>query len=155
MVWKLCHWRNTRSYNIIPKFEVVIDTTRGFTCLVFGFKVTNVHDIYKQYRRSMTNIAIQNLFFKLGEYAICDGVDAGSENAIIHHVIPRETNPGHFHVQVKHYRRLPDCHVLVVLLSSRKSIRRCRRKNRKAKYRQRQKTITKKDPRRLKQRLKL
>ena len=77
----------------VPKFEVVVNTTLGFTCLVFGFKVPDDHDIYKHYRRSLTNIIIQNLFLELEEYAICDGVDAGSENAIIHHVIPRETNP--------------------------------------------------------------
>ena len=58
------------------------------------------------------------MFLELEEYAICYGVDTGSENAIIHHVIPREINPEHFDispVQVKYYRRLSDCHVLVAI----------------------------------------
>ena len=41
---------------IVPKFEVVVDTTLGFSCLVFGFKFPDDHDIYNHYRRSLTNI---------------------------------------------------------------------------------------------------
>ena len=43
---------------IVPKVEVVIDTTLDFTCLVFGFKVPDDHDIYKHYRRSLTKQAL-------------------------------------------------------------------------------------------------
>ena len=136
-------------------------------CLVFVFKVPDDRDSYKHYRRSLINITIQNLFLELEEYAICDGVDAGSENAIIHHVIPRETNPEHFDVspvQVKHYRRLPDCHVLV---ASKLNCVRCdtfiekehqkvQKKEKKSKIPAKTKTpITKTDPLRLKQTLKL
>ena len=41
------------------------------------FWIPDDHDIYKHYRRSLTNITIQNLFLELEEYAICDGVDDG------------------------------------------------------------------------------
>ena len=152
---------------IVPKVEVVVEITLGFTCLVFGFKVPEDHAIYKNYRRSLTNITIQNLFLELEEYAICDRVDAGSENATIHHVIPRETNPEHFDVspvQVKHYRRLPNCHVLV---ASKQICVRCdtfikkedekvQKKEKKSKIPAQTKApITKTNPLRLKQTLKL
>ena len=150
----------------VPKFEVVVDTTL-FTCLGFGFKVPDDHDIYMHYRRSLTNITIQNLFLELEEYAICDGVDAGSENAIIHHVIPCETNPEHFDaspVQVKHYRRLPDCHVLVASKQIcvrcdtfiKKEHQKVQKKEKKSKIPAKTNApITKTDPLRLKQTLKL
>ena len=87
-----------------------------------------------------------------------DGVDAGSENAIIHHVIPRRTNLEHFDVspgQVKHYCRLPDCHVLVV---SKQICVRCKmqQKDKKSKIPAKTKApITKADPLKFKQTLKL
>ena len=115
----------------------------------------------------MTNVTMQNLFLELEEYAICDGVYAASENAIIHHVIPHETNPEHFDVspvQVKHYRRLPDCHVLVASKQIcvrcdtfiKKDHQKVQKNEKKSKIPAKTKApITKTDPLRLKQTLKL
>ena len=101
---------------LVPKFEIIIDVSLSFTCIMFGFKVPDDHEIYKQHARSMSKITISELIRKLDEYDICDGVTTSSDTNIIHHVIPREINPEHIDISGSSQTLgdcQTDCHVLI------------------------------------------
>ena len=46
---------------IVPKYEVIIDDSLAFTCVVFGWIVPEDNDIYKIYKRSIRKIGLSKL----------------------------------------------------------------------------------------------
>ena len=56
---------------ITPNFEVIVDESLEFTCLIFGWLLPDEHEIYKEYRRSVRNHTITELFQQLLTYNLC------------------------------------------------------------------------------------
>ena len=78
---------------LIPKFEIVVDESLGFTVKVFGAYLVDDHPLYTGNLRSMRNVTISNLVNGLEKYKLCDGVIATELTAkLYHHVVPIAAN---------------------------------------------------------------
>ena len=78
---------------LIPKFEIVVDESLGFTVKVFGAYLVDDHPLYTGNLRSMRNVTISNLVNGLEKYKLCDGVIATELAAkLYHHVVPIAAN---------------------------------------------------------------
>ena len=78
---------------LIPKFEIVVDESLGFTVKVFGAYLVDDHPLYTENLRSMRNVPISNLVNGLEKYKLCDGVIATELTAkLYHHVVPIAAN---------------------------------------------------------------
>ena len=78
---------------LIPKFEIVVDESLGFTVKVFGAYLVDDHPLYTGNLRSMRNVTISNLVNGLEKYKLCDGVIATELTAkLYHHVVPMAAN---------------------------------------------------------------
>ena len=78
---------------LIPKFEIVVDESLGFTVKVFGAYLVDDHPLYTENLRSMRNVTISNLVNGLEKYKLCDGAIATELTAkLYHHVVPIAAN---------------------------------------------------------------
>ena len=71
----------------LPKFEIIIDDSLGFTVSSFGWLLPETHLLYLNYRRSIRNVNIIDLVSRITAYLICNGVKECSKNTnkIIRH----------------------------------------------------------------------
>ena len=78
---------------LIPKFEIVVDESLGFTVKVFGAYLVDDHPLYTANLRSMRDVTISNLVNGLEKYKLRDGVIATELTAkLYHHVVPIAAN---------------------------------------------------------------
>ena len=50
---------------ILPKYELVIEESFKYTCIIYGWVMPFSHEIYSQYERSAQNITVSQLINKL------------------------------------------------------------------------------------------
>ncbi|XP_047124807.1 uncharacterized protein LOC124807192 isoform X3 [Hydra vulgaris] len=98
----------------LPKCEVIVNDSLEFTCLLFGWKLPDDHIIYKDFKRSMTNVLIQNLLQKISLLNVCKGIDQEIINSsVLNHVIPFDYDLDTISpMQYKELKRHKDCRVL-------------------------------------------
>ena len=106
--------------HIVPQFEITIDDSLEFSVVVFGWLLSDVHPLYKKYKRSVRNVTVSNLLTEIKQYHLCVGLCTESINHIhsniISHVIPchidlqneEETKP----FVTKQFTRYKDCLLL-------------------------------------------
>ena len=77
----------------VSEFEIEIDSGLGFTIKVYDCFLPEDHVIYKNYRRSMTNITISNLVLVIEKSVMCNGiVFVENTSSVFFHVIPLMIN---------------------------------------------------------------
>ena len=74
---------------LLPKIEIIVDDSLGFTVKVFGCYLPDDHSVYVEYRRTVRNVAIWKLVKQVEEYKLCSGVTTFElTSKLFHHVIP-------------------------------------------------------------------
>lgn len=74
---------------VLPRLEIIMDDSLGFTVKVFCSYLPEDHPLYLDYRRTVRNITVSNLIRQLEGYRLCDGVSIMELNGkLYHHVIP-------------------------------------------------------------------
>ena len=104
---------------IIPRLDIQIDDSLGFTLIVFGWFLPEDHSIYMNTRRSIRNITVSNLIKEIEKLSICTGhpENAFSGNSL-RHVLPVEIDPfdqteSSSPFPCKEYLRANNCEILV------------------------------------------
>ena len=76
---------------LLPKFEIFVECSLRFSIRVFGWMLTEDHDIYDKYERSFANVSLTSIIQELQQYTFCNGIDIpDSSVAFQRHVIPRK-----------------------------------------------------------------
>lgn len=74
---------------LLPKLEICIDNSLGFTVKMFGSFLVDDHELYLKYHRSMQNVTLSMLVKELEAYTVCDGVNPSEMTSkLYHHVVP-------------------------------------------------------------------
>ena len=75
---------------LLPKFEIAVDDSLGFTVKVYGCFLPEDHPVYMDCRRTVRNITISRLVKDLEDnYSVCCGVDVQEfTGKLFHHVVP-------------------------------------------------------------------
>ena len=82
---------------IVPKFEIHIDSSLGFSVRVFGWLLPDNHQIYIEGRRSVRTLTLTNLMHLVSGYNICKGVNRACStpnDSIKEHIIPKHYRIG-------------------------------------------------------------
>ncbi|XP_047137374.1 uncharacterized protein LOC124813866 [Hydra vulgaris] len=102
---------------LLSKFEVFVDTSLDYSCIVFGWSLPVCTELYKLHSRSLKNITISLLLQELLSYNICDGIRNISSTDLLLHTVSCKTNFNHIidgsPPEVKTYFRSSDCFVCV------------------------------------------
>lgn len=98
---------------VIPKFEIQIDVSMGFSIAVYGWFLPEHHQIYKDNKRCIRNVNILDLANHVEKAKICLGVPDNS-GGLLSHAIPIFTDP---HIddipyKCKQFNRTLDCFLL-------------------------------------------
>ena len=60
---------------VLPKFEIYVDNSLSFSLRIFGWMLSDDHELYSIFKRSFENVTLSNFILKLNEYDICKGID--------------------------------------------------------------------------------
>ena len=73
----------------LPKLEICIYNSLGFTVKIFGSFLLDDHELYLKYLRSMQNVTLSMLVKDLEAYTFCDGVNPSEMTSkLYHHIVP-------------------------------------------------------------------
>ena len=76
---------------LLPKLEICIDNSLGFTVKMFGSFLVDDHELYLKYHRSMQNVTLSMLVKELEAYTVCDGVNPSEMTSKLYHrVVPTQ-----------------------------------------------------------------
>ena len=78
---------------LLSKFEIFVDSSLQFTLRVFGWLLTDDHDLYMKYERSFINVTLSNFIQEIEQSFLCKGIDIPDVKAaalIQRHVIPKK-----------------------------------------------------------------
>ena len=76
---------------VLPKFEIFVEPSLQFSLRVFGWMLTDDHDLYRKHENSLLNVALSNLIHEIDQFLLCKGVNIPSPKALLgiqRHVIP-------------------------------------------------------------------
>ena len=59
----------------VPKFRIQIDSSLAYAIQILDWFLTEDHELYKTCKRSVKNITISNLIYKLNNVNICLGIE--------------------------------------------------------------------------------
>lgn len=103
---------------VLPKIQLTIDDSLGFSVSVFGWFLPDDHAIHLETLRSVMNITVSELIKRIDVLLICPGVRPFELSSdIVHHIIPKSVDPlfrddSEIFPQLE-YWRTRDCEVLV------------------------------------------
>ena len=107
-------FKNLKAPYLLPQYEVLIDESLGFSCIVFGWLLPEDHGLYKQNYRSVRKISVSKLLGEVKNYNICKGVTSvDSSNLIIHSVPCKVDIESEVPLQAHTYKRPKDCAVFI------------------------------------------
>lgn len=75
----------------ICKYELVIDTSMGFTVYVYDWVLPDDHVMYKNDRRSMFNVNVREVLNTISQYSICEGLPT-NVNEANEHIVQHEND---------------------------------------------------------------
>lgn len=76
---------------LLPKLEICIENSLGFTVKMFGSFLVDDHELYLKYHCSMQNVTLSMLVKELEAYTVCDGVNPSEMTSkLYHHVVPTQ-----------------------------------------------------------------
>ncbi len=105
---------------VIPRLDIQIDISLGFTLIIFGWYLPVDHILYKSCKRSLRNITVSNLINEIETFEICTGHPENLFSGLsIRHVYPIHANPFEQMEESspfpsKEYTRAEKCEVLVL-----------------------------------------
>ena len=73
----------------IPYFEIIIDESLEFACYILGWKVPDVHTLYRTFIRSARKSTITEVIALLSSFKLCIGLSSATDDSF-HHVAPCE-----------------------------------------------------------------
>ena len=77
---------------VMPKFQIFIEQSLSFSLRVYGWMLTEDHELYVMHNRSFLNVTLSNFIQRLENYVLCDGIttpDPNKECSFQKHVIPK------------------------------------------------------------------
>ncbi|XP_047135769.1 uncharacterized protein LOC124812779 [Hydra vulgaris] len=109
--------------HILPRYEIFVDDSLHFTLRVFGWILSEDHDLYKQFSRSFLNVTLSTFTFLLEHYELCKGIEVpniSKELQFQKHVIPKKFNYHDYqqlafkpHLNQDQYFRSNNCRLLL------------------------------------------
>ena len=80
---------------LLPRYEIQVDDSLGFSISVYGWLLPETHDIYKCLKRSVKNVNIIDLVGNIESHEICDGIGKYtiSNGEIVNHCVPKLYDP--------------------------------------------------------------
>ena len=79
---------------MLPEFELMIDDSLGFTISVYGWLLSEDHEIHTTNLKSVCNITVSELLRNINSLYICPGVELFElSRNIVHHLIPKSIDP--------------------------------------------------------------
>ena len=77
----------------VPKFRIQIDSSLAYAIQILDWFLTEDHELYKTCKRSVKNITISNLIYKLNNVNICLGIETRElSRKLTYHVILKTRN---------------------------------------------------------------
>ena len=74
----------------VPKLQIKIDEGIVYTIQILHWLLPENHELYKTCKRSVKNITISDLIYKLNNVNICLGIDTRElSGKLTYHVIPK------------------------------------------------------------------
>ena len=114
---------STSVEHILPKYEIFVDQSLGFSVRVYGWLLPDDHELYSSFNRSFFNVTLTNFIFELSKHFLCEGIttpDPCKEINFQKHVIPKKFNYLSFQqnsfqssVHQDEYYRASDCRILI------------------------------------------
>ena len=102
---------------VLPKYEIQVDDSLGFTVSFFGWFLPETHELYMKYKRSVRNVNIIDLLKNIQVYNICNSVKENTTHPkVIFHSIPKVHDPcmdDHISFSCKQSKRYVECEILV------------------------------------------
>ena len=76
------------------ELEIIIDDSLGYTISVFGWLLTEDHELYLKHLRTVRNITVSDLVKEVESRFICPGVQQGElSSAVVSHTVPKYVDP--------------------------------------------------------------
>jgi hypothetical protein len=113
----------------VPKYSVVVNSCLEFTVFVYNWPVPDLHSIYKEQKRSIRHLAIEELLRRIESSSLCMGLQededimsvatnpTGNPDAnpitIVRHTVPKAINVEEPHFEVTLQYRSVACDMLV------------------------------------------
>ena len=63
------------------KYEIFVESSLRFSLQVFGWMLTEDHDLYTKYERSCGNVTLTSFIQELQQYFFCNGIDIPDSSA--------------------------------------------------------------------------
>ena len=109
--------------HLIPKYEIFVEPSLRFTLRIFGWMLTDGHELYQEYSRSFSHVTLSSFINDIEEYVLCQGITSPDQNAAIYikkHVIPKsfsfpeysEKSAGSRFTQVEYFRSIKCEHLV-------------------------------------------
>ena len=109
---------------MLPEFEIFADPSLWFSLSVFGWLLTDDHDLYRNHGRYFANVTLSNLIQEIEQSLYCKGIDAPGFAAaalVQRHIIPKKFSFVKFQQSSSRVRFLQDEFLRCPLLLSGKS----------------------------------
>ena len=77
--------------NVLPKFEVFIDTTLTFSFRVYGWMLPQNHELYSKFNKSFHNVTFSNVAAYARQCFLCKGISTPDPEKSLNcqqHVMP-------------------------------------------------------------------
>ncbi len=99
----------------MPTFDVIIEKSLKFICVIFGWLLPDDHEIYDEFSRSLQNVTISILLHKVQQFQLCHG-STKTDDELVDHTIPYKLILGNENIspyQTKVYKRTIKCLILL------------------------------------------
>ena len=67
---------------VMPKIQIFIDQSLSFSLRLYGWMLTEDHELYVMHNRSFLNVTLSNFIQRLENYVLCDGITIQIKNAV-------------------------------------------------------------------------
>ena len=75
-------------------YDIYIGQDLSFTIRILGWYITQQHDIYNSYAKSMNNITVSDLIKKVSNYKLCEGTkNQQIQHLALKHSVDLKYNP--------------------------------------------------------------
>ena len=61
-------------HSLVPTYEIIVDETLIYSCIVLGWVLPSDHFFVKQYSESMNNVFISDLSTEIEQFKVCLGL---------------------------------------------------------------------------------
>eukprot|EP00795_Rhopilema_esculentum_P006762 gene6762-12328_t len=111
--------RNEIPY-VVPKYEITIDDSLGYSISVYGWLLPDDHMLYLGHKRSVWNVTFSNLVSQLASFQLFPGISVTDRlSNVVNHVVPKHLDPlfaeeGNPFLSLEYHKTM-NCEVLVTI----------------------------------------